>query len=112
MGVTHIVLFQFKASASSEDINDISQRMLGLKNNRIHPMSKKPYIKSASGGTDNSPEGAKNGLTHAFVMEFETAEDRDYYVNEEPVHDEFKKLVGKVLEKAVVADFTAGVFKL
>lgn len=44
-------------------------------------------------------------------MEFESAEDRDYYVNEDPTHDEFKKLAGKVLEKAQVVDFTAGVFK-
>ncbi|KAF2682644.1 hypothetical protein K458DRAFT_419490 [Lentithecium fluviatile CBS 122367] len=112
MGVTHVVLFQFKASASAEAINDISQRMLGLKDSCIHPTSKTTYIKSASGGTDNSPEGAQNGITHAFIMDFETAEDRDYYVNEDPVHDEFKKLAGKVLEKAVVIDFTDGEFKL
>ena len=31
--------------------------MLALKDSCIHPTSKKPYIKSASGGTDNSPEG-------------------------------------------------------
>jgi hypothetical protein len=45
-------------------------------------------------------------------MEFETAEDRDYYINEDPVHDEFKKLASKVLEKAQVIDFTDGEFKL
>lgn len=45
-------------------------------------------------------------------MEFETAEDRDYYVNEDPVHDEFKRLAGEVLEKAHVMDFTNGEFKL
>lgn len=35
----------------------ISQRMLALKDSCVHPTSQKPYIKSASGGTDNSPEG-------------------------------------------------------
>jgi hypothetical protein len=44
-------------------------------------------------------------------MEFENAADRDYYVNSDPVHDEFKKLAGKILEKAQVVDFTDGVFK-
>lgn len=55
---------------------------------------------------------AQNGITHAFIVEFETAEDRDYYVNKDPVHDEFKKLAGKVLEKVQVIDFTDGEFKL
>ena len=57
MGLTHIVLFQFKSTASPEAISDISQRMLALKDSCIHPTSNKPYIISASGGTDNSPEG-------------------------------------------------------
>ena len=74
MSVTHVVFFQFNSSASPGVINDvcvhsdylnltkfrwfkISSRMLALKDNCIHPTSKKPYIKSASGGTDNSPEG-------------------------------------------------------
>ena len=76
MGVTHVVFFEFNSSASPGVINDacplaisdnpnltkfrwlkISRRMLALKDGCIHPTSKKPYIKSASGGTDNSPEG-------------------------------------------------------
>ena len=31
--------------------------MLGLKNSCIHPTSQKPYIRSLTGGRDNSPEG-------------------------------------------------------
>jgi hypothetical protein len=31
--------------------------MLGLKDNCLHPSSQKPYIKSSSGGIDNSIEG-------------------------------------------------------
>lgn len=49
-------------------------------------------------------------MTHAFVMEFESAEDRDYYVHDDPVHTEFKKLAGEVLEKVQVVDFTNGMF--
>ncbi|KAF2000141.1 hypothetical protein P154DRAFT_492191 [Amniculicola lignicola CBS 123094] len=110
MGLTHIVLFQFKEEASSQAISELSQRFLALENECIHPTSKKTYIKSVSGGTDNSPEGAQNGSTHAFVVEFENEADRDYYVGEDPVHDEFKQLAGKILEKAHVVDFTHGVF--
>lgn len=51
-------------------------------------------------------------MTHAFVMEFESVEHRDYYVNDDPSHDEFKKLAGEVLEKAQVVDFINGVFKM
>ncbi|KAF2431000.1 hypothetical protein EJ08DRAFT_649313 [Tothia fuscella] len=111
MGITHIVLFKFKSSASPEDVDNICQKMLALKDHCIHPTNRQPYIKSASGGIDNSPEGVQNGITHAFVMEFENAEVRDYYVDKDPVHDEFKKLAGKVLEKAQVIDFSDGVFK-
>lgn len=49
-------------------------------------------------------------MTHAFNMEFESAEDRDYYVNDDQVH-RFKKLAGHVLEKVQVIDFTSGVFE-
>ena len=45
-------------------------------------------------------------------MEFESTEDRDYYVHSDPVHDEFKKMAGNVLEKVIVVDYTDGVFKL
>ena len=31
--------------------------MLGLKEQCLHPTSQKPYIKSFSGGKNNSPEG-------------------------------------------------------
>lgn len=44
-------------------------------------------------------------------MEFASQEDRDYYVFKDPVHDAFKALAGKILEKGQVIDFTNGVFK-
>ncbi|OCL03145.1 stress responsive A/B barrel domain protein [Glonium stellatum] len=110
MGVTHIVLFQFKPDASAEVIKDVCDRMLALKDNCIHPTSGKLYVKSSTGGTDNSIEGIQNGITHAFIVEFESAEDRDYYVRKDPAHLSFVSSIGKVVEKAQVVDFTAGVF--
>ena len=50
---------------SRTDYTKISQRMVGLKDSCLHPTSKQPYIKSASGGTDNSPEGLQV-LLHLF----------------------------------------------
>jgi hypothetical protein len=54
----------------------------------------------------------QNGITHAFIMEFESAEDRDYYVNVDPTHNDFKELAGKIIERAQVIDFTDSVFEL
>jgi hypothetical protein len=43
-------------------------------------------------------------------VEFESAEDRDYYVRKDPAHLAFVKSIGDVIEKAQVLDFTPGVF--
>ncbi|KAI0387826.1 hypothetical protein F5Y04DRAFT_12492 [Hypomontagnella monticulosa] len=58
MTVKHLVLFRFKADASSEAVREASSRMLGLKDGCVHPTSQKQYIKSLTGGKDNSIEGA------------------------------------------------------
>lgn len=105
--------------------------MLALKNHCLHPTAQKPYIKSSSGGADNSPEGSqvrlttsmshlpqnltnssrqKDGITHAFVFEFESAEDRDYYVNSDPAHLAFVRSLDGIIEKVQVIDFTPSVF--
>jgi hypothetical protein len=94
-------------------------------------MTKTPYILSLKGGKDNSPEGLQvcshlvpshvspfqqladskqNGMTHGFVLEFASAEDRDYYVATDPAHQEFVKNVGEVVEKPTVLDFSDGVY--
>ncbi|CAG8934035.1 unnamed protein product [Penicillium salamii] len=110
MSITHIVLFQFKADLAPTVIKDACTRMLSLRDTCLHPASQKPYIKTSSGGLDNSPEGAQHGITHAFVVEFSSAADRDYYVSEDPVHQEFVRSLSGLIEKAQVLDFTNGVF--
>lgn len=52
----------------------------------------------------------QNGITHGFVLEFASPEDRDYYVDTDPAHDEFKKSIGDLVIKATVVDFTDGEF--
>ncbi|PWY90583.1 hypothetical protein BO94DRAFT_555692 [Aspergillus sclerotioniger CBS 115572] len=110
MSITHLVLFQFKADTSPKVISETCTRMLDLKDNCIHPTSQKPYILAASGGQDNSPEGIQNGITHAFVVQFATAEDRDYYVKQDPAHQAFIKSLDGIVEKAQVVDFTDRVY--
>jgi len=53
---------------------------------------------------------SQEGLTHAFVVEFESVEDRDYYAKKDPRHAAFGAHVGKVAARVVVVDFTNYVF--
>ncbi|EHA58282.1 hypothetical protein MCOR02_010655 [Pyricularia oryzae] len=110
MTIKHIVLFQFKADASPEAIQEVCSSMVALKDKCLHPESQAPYIKSMSGGKDNSPENLQNGIQYAFVAEFERSEDRDYYVAKDPAHQLFVKTAGQIIEKAIVVDYTIGVF--
>lgn len=50
----------------------------------------------------------KHGFTHAFVVEFESEEDRDYYVKSDEAHLAFVAGVGGLVADAQVVDFTAG----
>ncbi|KAH7323126.1 hypothetical protein B0I35DRAFT_477013 [Stachybotrys elegans] len=110
MSVTHTVLFQFKAGAEPAEVKAACDRFLALKDSCLHPTSKSPYIASLKGGQDNSPEGLQNGITHGFVAEFKSLEDRDYYVKNDPAHQAFIKSIGGLVDKAIVVDFTNGVY--
>lgn len=44
------------------------------------------------------------------MVEFSSAEDRDYYVKTDPAHQAFVKSIGDLVEKAIVVDFTNGVY--
>lgn len=43
-------------------------------------------------------------------MQFYSDEDRDYYVDHDPVHQDFKASLKGVVEKAQVIDFQNGAF--
>jgi hypothetical protein len=99
--------------------------MIALGEKCIHPTSQKPYIKSFSGGKNNSPEGhavsdrrirppglllmfSQDPYTHGFVVEFDNAEDRDYYVYKDPAHQEFVKFASEVANGVKVVDYEPG----
>ena len=48
----------------------------------------------------------QQGMTHGFVVEFDSKEDRDYYVHRDQTHQEFRKHAKELVEKATVFDFT------
>ena len=85
-------------------------RFLALKSTCLHPLTGEAYILSLKGGKDNSPEGLQAGITHGFVAEFASVEDRDYYVSEDKTHKGFVKSLDGLVEKAVVVDFEEGVY--
>ncbi|KAK6839162.1 hypothetical protein PG990_010788 [Apiospora arundinis] len=110
MTVVHIVQFRFKDGTSPEAVSEACAHMCSLKETCVHPQSNKPYITSLTGGKDNSPEGLQEGIQYAFVAHFATIEDRDYYVKTDPVHQNFIKTNGPLIEKAIVVDYTMGEF--
>ena len=113
----HFVAFRYNPGVTEEERRAVVDKFLELytkckRNDRS-------YIVSIETGRANSPEGADQGLIDGFLVTFNSASDRDYYVGTDRndfdlAHDEFKTFVGsKVNAKtdipvtgAFVFDFT------
>ncbi len=93
----HVVLFKFKEGTSPEKIAEIEQAFAALP-------KKIDAIKCFEWGTNNSPEGLDQGLTHAFLVTFADAKGRDVYLPH-PAHKEFVSILRPHLDKAVVVDY-------
>ncbi|KAL4996702.1 hypothetical protein BDV10DRAFT_186940 [Aspergillus recurvatus] len=109
MSVTHVIVFCFKQGTSDEKMEEVCRDIAALKDKCIMPHTQKPYIKSFVGGKDHSPEGAQRGMTHGFVAQFESKEDRDYYVSKDPAHLEVGLRIAPVVDKFLCLDFTPGI---
>ncbi|KAL9059897.1 MAG: hypothetical protein Q9162_000967 [Coniocarpon cinnabarinum] len=70
MTVVHIVSVGFKPEVSQDQITNTCHNFIALGQKCIHPSSNKPYIKSARGGKDNSPEGMQDPAHLQFVDSF------------------------------------------
>ena len=95
----HVVLFKFKDSTSAEDVDRIVKAFTALP-------SKIPVIKSIEWGTNNSPEGLNKGLTHCFLLTFNSEEDRDAYLPH-PEHKAFGQIAGPHIADVTVVDYWA-----
>ena len=95
----HIGVFKYKASATSGQINEVTNAFKALKD-------KIPGVTSFEYGVNNSPENLNKGFTHVYLLTFENAGARDAYLPH-PEHRKFGELLGKldVLEEAFVVDF-------
>jgi hypothetical protein len=95
----HVVMFKFKETSTEADVARIV-KAFGALPERIKE------IKGFEWGTDNSPEGLQQGLTHCFFVTFASEADRDAYLPH-PAHKEFVDLVGPHVEKVTVVDYWA-----
>jgi hypothetical protein len=95
----HVVLFEFKEGTSAEKVAEIERAFAALP-------EKIPQIAEFEWGTNNSPEGLDRGLTHCFLVTFNSAADRDAYLPH-PEHKKFVELLLPHLEEAVVVDYFA-----
>lgn len=96
--VQHIVLFKFKPEATPEKITEIVAAFEALP-------SKIKEIKDFKWGTNNSPEKLDKGLTHAFILTFDSEKDRDAYLPH-PAHKAFGAVAGPWFADVTVVDFT------
>jgi len=55
-------------------------------------------------------DGRQGGLTHGFVVEFASPEDRDYYVTKDPSHMAFVKKNSPRFDDVRVVDYQKGVY--
>lgn len=93
----HVVLFQFKAGTTPEQVAQIEEAFAALP-------AKIPEIKGLEWGTNVSPENKAEGFTHCFLVTFADEAGRDIYLPH-PAHKEFGGIVGPHIEKVLVVDF-------
>lgn len=93
----HVVFFDFKDSATKEQIAHIEKEFVALKD-------KINLIKDLEWGTNISPEGLDHGHTHCFIVTFEDKAACEEYLPH-PEHKKFVDQAVPLLEKATVLDF-------
>lgn len=93
----HVVMFGWQEGTDAAYINTIVTAFSNLP-------KKITEVKAFEWGTNNSPENLNKGLTHCFLLTFNTAADRDAYLIH-PDHKAFTKLLNASLDKVTVFDY-------
>jgi hypothetical protein len=94
-------MFKFKDGTTPDQVASIEKAFAGLK------AQIPELIKDFEFGTNNSPEGLDQGLTHCFIATFASEKDRDAYLPH-PAHQAFVENFAKVyVDKVTVLDFWA-----
>ena len=97
--VRHVVVFKYKAGASEDKIQTVTDAFRALQDTI-------PGIVSFEHGVNNSPEGKNQGFTHVYLLTFENAAARDAYLPH-PEHQKFGQMLGAsgIFEDAFVVDY-------
>ena len=95
----HVVMFGFADDAKSDQVDEIVRRFAALK-------TAIPGIRSFEWGINNSPEGLDRGLSHCFVLTFDSETDRDAYLPH-PEHLAFTEFVRPYIAHVTVLDYWA-----
>jgi len=93
----HIVLYKFNDDLTPAQVDEVVTAFSALP-------KKIDTIVGFERGTNVSPEGKSEGLTHAFVVSFRDEAGRDAYLKH-PAHLEYVKLASTRREKVVVFDY-------
>nr|WP_315160565.1 Dabb family protein [uncultured Flavobacterium sp.] len=93
----HVVLFGWQEGTDAAYINTIVTAFSNLP-------KKIAVVKAFEWGTNNSPENLNKGLTHCFMLTFNTEADRDAYLIH-PDHKAFTTLLNASLDKVTVFDY-------
>ncbi|KAK4052441.1 hypothetical protein OIV83_002243 [Microbotryomycetes sp. JL201] len=108
--ITHVVAFKYANDVTPAERHWFASKYVALKDTCLAESSQQPYIISLTGGSNISPESFSKGFDHCFIVTFENVKDRDYYLDTDPAHDEFKKSLHGKLEDIFVFDYDMGQF--
>lgn len=95
----HVVMYKFKDGLPAVQLQQVIDAFSGLP-------GKIDAIIGFEKGTNVSPEGKSEGLTHVFVVTFKDEAGRDAYLKH-PAHDAYVEVVKDKREKVVVFDYWA-----
>ena len=95
----HVVMFQFNDDVSVEQVKEVEKAFLGLGD-------KIDTIIDVEFGTNVSPEGLNEGLTHCFLVTFKDKKGLEVYLPHK-AHQAFVDLVKPRLAKVVVIDYVS-----
>jgi len=95
----HVVMFSFKEDSYPDGVMEVENafRALPKKIAEIHDFE---------WGTNNSPEGLNEGLTHCFFVTFASEADRSVYLPH-PAHQAFVEVLKPHLDEVLVLDYWA-----
>lgn len=95
----HVVMFQFKAEISKTQVAEVEDAFMAL-------AGKIDTIVDIEFGTNVSPEGLNDGLTHCFLVTFKNKTGLEFYLPH-AAHKKFVDLIKPRLEKVMVIDYVS-----